>query len=148
MANLTFDDLVRLEPRLAELAAEVAADGRRVWFDSPLAQDRWYRVHKRRLVRLVGWSRQPAGFDPPPSPGVFRTEAECVAAAARLDAARAEWFGRLTPDRKEAERVLATSAAYACVYNHLFPLLTGERAYATDRPLAFVFVPPAMAPGG
>src|SRR5205085_642172 len=76
------------------------------------------------------------------------TAAEGVDAAVRFNAAQAECVRLLPPDRQEAEEVLATSAAYACGYNRLFPLLTGERAYATDRPLRFVFVPPAPAPGG
>ncbi|MFO0849577.1 MAG: hypothetical protein U0871_13620 [Gemmataceae bacterium] len=138
---LTFDDLVRLEPRLEELAADVAADGRRVWFAYHAALQRWARVHKPRLKQLVGWYREPAGFHPPLPPRGVGTAADCVAAAGRFTAARAEWVGRLPPDRQEVEAMLITRAAYAGGYNHLFPLLTGERAYASARPLLFPFLP-------
>ncbi len=56
MAVPTFEELVRLEPRLGALLIEAKAV-RRPRGKSFCANLTWYRVFKPRLCQLVGWER-------------------------------------------------------------------------------------------
>lgn len=137
---MTFDEACELDPRIHELFNDVAAYSRlnkrkRV----RCANAAWYGYgmagFKPRLLKLVGWEREPPGYvEPafPPWPGEAEGKQFVVVAMSdpiwdeREKARRVamdEATKDFTKEQLQAERKLGSKEAYDLVYDTMYELL-------------------------
>jgi hypothetical protein len=134
---MDFDALAELEPRLRDLERDVRAFARTHGRSSARAEAAWYGPggFKARLVKLVGFDREPPGYVAPERLSPSRVDGGgglvIVSAAdpallenfTRRMRARREAVSQLTPAELGDEKFLVTSNAYDAVYSHLSRLI-------------------------
>jgi hypothetical protein len=138
---MTFDDLCAIEPRLRDLERDVKEFARVSRRKSPrCANAAWYGYgpftgagFKPRLLKLVGFEREPPGYvapELPPLPtdgaglSVVKLSDPILQERFRLRLkANAQAIERLPAEAQANERVLRDCSAYDVAYSHLYELL-------------------------
>lgn len=132
-SGLTWNEIVRLEPRLARLLRQARAvkdDRSESYF---CANEIWYRDLKPQLTQLVGWDR---GSDDDPAMQAWRREADRLteAGGGMVDLAMLPALPRhLIPEGDDPR--MHGSATYSLAYEKIYSVLPGCRSCGCLSPL-------------